>query len=431
MLVDLSRFNLKNKTVAVAISGGSDSVCLLHFLSTISTKIGFSLKAINVEHGIRGESSINDSLFVKQLCQDLGVQLLSFSVDAPAFSKQNKLSLEEGARVLRYDCFYHAIKNNFCDLVATAHHQSDNVETLLFNLFRGAGTEGVSGIEKMTKSGIIRPFINVSKDEINSYLKENNLSFVIDESNFDDKYTRNYLRQKVVPTIKQVFPNVEKSLARFCDIMETDADFLLEEAKKHISFYENKVEITPCHKALFSRAVILSLKHLGIKKDWEKNHLDDAYSLLEKENGKQINLLKGVIAVKEYDKIVLFKKTTPTTQDLPFFIGKTEFNGTIKIINANNTVNLKDGFYLDLDKIPGSAVIRTKKEGDRFTKFGGGTKSLNDYLTDKKIPIRVREGLPLLANGNEVLAVFGVAISNSVRVENDTKNIIKLEYLPK
>ncbi len=431
MLVDLSRFNLKNKTIAVAISGGSDSVCLLHFLSTLSTKIGFSLKAINVEHGIRGESSKKDSAFVKNLCATLSIPLRCFEVDAPKYCKDNSLSIEEGARALRYACFYTAIEEGFCDLVATAHHESDNFETMLFNLFRGTGMDGVKGIKEQNEKGIIRPLLKTSKREINDYLKNNNLSFVTDESNFDDKYTRNYLRNNVIPLIKEIFPNAEKSVDRFSEIIATDTEFLLEEAKKHISFYENKVEITPCHKALFSRAVIMALKSLGVKKDWEKQHLDDAFSLLEKENGKQINLLKGVVAVKEYDKIVLFKKTTPPTQELPFFIGETEFNGTIKIIKTNNTVNLKDGFYLDLDKIPNSAVIRTKKEGDRFTKFGGGTKSLNDYLTDKKVPIRLREGLPLLANGNEVLAVFGVAISNSVRVENGTKRIMKLEYLPK
>ncbi len=430
MLIDLSRFNLKNKTVAVALSGGSDSVCLLHFLSTVSTKIGFSLKAINVEHGIRGESSINDSLFVKKLCDKESVPLLSFTVDTPAFSKAEKLSLEEGARILRYNCFREAIKSGFCDLVATAHHQSDNAETLLFNLFRGSGTEGVSGIEEMTKRGIIRPFINVSKDEITAYLKENDLSFVTDESNFDDKYTRNYLRQKVVPIIKQVFPNVEKSLARFRDIMETDADFLLEEAKKHLSFYKNKVEIIPCHKALFSRAVIMALKFLGVKKDWEKKHIDDAFSLLEKENGKQINLLKGVVAVKEYDKIVLFKSKEQALKELPFFIGEQDFCGKIQISPCPIPKDLKDGFYIDVDKIPSSAVIRTKREGDVFTKFGGGTKSLGDYFTDKKIPLRERDFIPLIADGKEVLIILGVAISDKVKIDKTTNKVAKINFLP-
>ena len=430
MLVDLSRFNLKNKTVAVAISGGSDSVCLLHFLNTVSTKLGFYLKAINVEHGIRGKDSKKDSFFVKELCDKLSIPLSSFTVDTPAFCKKEKLSLEEGARILRYNCFLQSIKSGFCDLVATAHHQSDNVETLLFNLFRGSGTEGVSGIEEITNKGVIRPFINVNKDEINAYLKENNLSFVTDESNFDEKYTRNYLRQTAIPTIKQAFPNVENSLVRFRNIMETDAEFLLEQAKKHLCFYEDKVEISPCHKALFSRAVILALKFLGVKKDWEKKHVDDAFSLLEKKNGKQISLLNGIVAVKEYDKIVLFKSKEHELKELPFFMGEHDFCGKVKISPCPIPKDLKSGFYIDTNKIPSSAVIRTKREGDVFTKFGGGTKSLGDYFTDKKIPLRERDFIPLIADGKEVLVIFDVAISDKVKIDKNTKKAAKITFLP-
>ena len=215
MLANLESFNLKNKVIAVAISGGSDSVCLLHYLFSKKEEFSFTLKAINVEHGIRGESSKNDSKFVSDLCSRLNVPLRSFSVDAITYSKENNLSIEEGARSLRYGCFYTAIEEGFCDLVLTAHHESDNFETLLFNLLRGTGAEGISGIDEKTERNVIRPFIKTSKEEINSYLAKNNLAFVVDESNFDDKYTRNYLRNNVIPKIKEIFPNAEKSFERF------------------------------------------------------------------------------------------------------------------------------------------------------------------------------------------------------------------------
>ena len=430
MLANLESFNLKNKTVAVALSGGSDSICLLHFLNSKKEDFSFTLKAVNVEHGIRGESSKSDSAFVKDLCLSLSIPLYSFEVDAPTYCKENNLTLEEGARALRYNCFYKAIKEGFCDFVATAHHESDNFETLLFNLFRGTGMDGVKGIEEKTAKGIIRPLLKTSKQEINDYIKINNLSFVTDESNFDDKYTRNYLRNNVIPLIKKIFPNAERSASRFGEVISLDNDYLNEQAKKQATIYPDRVEITPCHPALFSRAVIIALKNLGVKKDWEKVHLDDTYSLLEKENGKKITLLKGVVAVKEYDKIVLYKEKTLNRNELPFSIGEKEFNGTIKISKASKDINLKDGFYLDYDKVSKNAVIRLKEEGDTFTKFGGGTKSLGDYLTDKKIPLRLRETLPLLADGKEVLAIFGVAISIKVKVDKDTKNIVKLDYEP-
>jgi tRNA(Ile)-lysidine synthase len=428
MLANLELFNLKNKTIAVALSGGSDSICLLHFLNSKKEEFSFTLKAVNVEHGIRGESSKKDSAFVKDLCEKLSIPLRIFEVDAPKYCKENNLSIEEGARALRYACFYTAIEEGFCTLVATAHHESDNFETMLFNLFRGTGMDGVKGIKEQTEKGIIRPLLKTSKQEINDYLKLNNLSFVTDESNFDDKYTRNYLRNKVIPLVEEIFPNAKKSVDRFSEIIATDNDYLNAEAEKQLTYFDGRVEILPCHKALFSRAVILALKHLGVKKDWGKVHLDDTYSLLDKENGKKINLLKGIVAVKEYDKIVLYKEKEFTKTPIPFSLGETEFNGKIIINKEKKGVNLKDGFYLDLDKIPKGAIIRTKEEGDLFTKFGGGTKSLGDYFTDKKIPLRLRDGIPLLAINNEILAIFGVAISDRVKVDNDSVNIVKLEY---
>ncbi len=430
MLANLESFNLKNKIVAVALSGGSDSICLLHFLNEKKKDFSFTLKAINVEHGIRGETSKKDSAFVKDLCATLSIPLRYFEVDAPKYCKENNFSIEEGARALRYACFYTAIEEGFCDFVATAHHESDNFETMLFNLFRGTGMDGVKGIREQTEKGIIRPLLQTSKQEINYYLKNNNLSFVTDESNFDDKYTRNYLRNNVVPIIKEIFPNAEKNAKRFSEIIATDNDYLSKESEKQLTYFDDRVEILPCHKALFSRAVILALKNLGVKKDWEKVHLDDTYSLLEKENGKKINLLQGIVAVKEYDKIVLYKEKLCEKLEVPFFVGEKEFNGTIKITKVEKGVNLKDGFYLDLDKVPNGAIIRTKKDGDYFTKFGGGTKSLGDYFTDKKIPLRLRETIPLLAENNEILAIFGVAISNTVKIDNDTKNIVQLDYKP-
>ena len=432
MLLDLSRFNLEGKVVAVALSGGSDSIALIHYMKSQQAKFHFVLRAVNVEHGIRGESSKKDSLFVSEFCSRLSLPLRSFIVDAPTYSKNNKLSLEEGARALRYQCFYEAIAEGFCDLIATAHHESDNFESLLFNLFRGTGTRGITGIDEITPKDIIRPLLHTSKEEINEYITKNNLPFVTDETNLDDKYTRNFLRLNVIPEIKKLFPTAEKSASRFCSIASLDEDYMDAEARKILSLFNERAEIPlPCHRAIFNRAIILSLKHLGIKKDWEKVHLDDCFALSSNENGKSINLLQGVVAVKEYDKLVLYKQQNYNEKEIPFALDKFDFFGkSVRITPVDKPKNLKNGFYADFDKISASAVIRTKREGDSFTKFGGGTKSLGDYLTDKKIPLRERASLPLLADGGEILAIFGVAISDKVKVDKETKQVVKLELLP-
>ena len=185
----------KKEVVAVAISGGADSVCLLHLLHTNAKALDITVKAINVEHGIRGESSLQDSQFVKDFCALINVELKSYTVNAPSFAKQKGYSLEQAARVLRYECFDNALIEGFCDKIATAHHAGDNAETVLFNILRGSALSGVCGISESAYNGkIIRPILKVTKQEISAYLKEHNLPFVFDSTNSEEKYSRNYIR---------------------------------------------------------------------------------------------------------------------------------------------------------------------------------------------------------------------------------------------
>ena len=427
MLCDLTKFNLNQKTVGVALSGGSDSVALFHFLLESRKAFGFKVCAVHVEHGIRGNDSVNDSLFVKSLCDKFGVPIIVFSVDAVSYSKEHKLSIEEGARAVRYDCFNKAISQGFCDVIATAHHQKDNAETVLFNLFRGTGLKGLTGINDV-EDKIIRPLIDTKKTEIDRYVTDNRLEFVTDQTNFDQKYSRNYIRHKILPIVEEAFLEAENSISRFSLIAKEENDYLEKQTEKIVTFFDDRVEIlTNSHVALIKRAIILALKRLGIKKDWEKIHIDDVSSLIHKENGKEISLPKGVRAVREYDKLVLFKEKPIRFSPLPvkpceFFIDNKKF-----LLQAVDTPkNLKDALYVDLDKISDKAVIRLREVGDTFTKFGGGTVSLSNYFTDKKIPIRERDSIPVIADGNEILAVFGMAISNKVKIDDNTKKIIKL-----
>ena len=187
---------------------------------TESKKFPFNVVAINVEHGIRGENSVKDTEFVKKFCDDNGVNLFCYSVDSLTYASENKLSIEQAARKLRYDCFFDALNKGLCDKVATAHHLSDLTESVLINVFRGTGIKGVVGIKNYNDK-IIRPFLNVKKQDIDEYLKENDIPFVTDETNLLDDYTRNRVRHFVVPEIKKIFPEVEKSIARFVQLWYT------------------------------------------------------------------------------------------------------------------------------------------------------------------------------------------------------------------
>lgn len=427
MHIDFDFTAFKNKTLAVALSGGSDSMALINYLYNAKDVYSFNLKAINVEHGIRGEQSFSDTAFVKDYCEKHSIPLILFSVDSKTYSKENKLSLEESARILRYSCFEKALKNGDCDVIATAHHLKDNAESVLFNLFRGAGLGGLTGIKD--RENIVRPFLAVSKEEINAYIKENDIPFVTDQTNFDESYTRNYIRKNILPAIEKAFPNYEKSLYRLSTTAREDEEYFIKKAKENVTIDGDKVKIIlPLEKAIFSRAVILALKHLGVKKDWEKKHIDDAYALSNNQTGKSIDLLSSVKVVKEYDHLTFYKKSELGAFEKPFSLtsfsyGEESF--TLSLCDKNSA-DLKSGLYFDLDKVPEGAVIRTKKDGDTFKTVNGKTKNLSDFFCEKKIPLIVRENLLVLASGSVVYAVLGVAIAEQIKIDETTKNVVKI-----
>ena len=408
MYIDFSKYSIKNQTVAVALSGGSDSMALIHFMKSQSELFGFKVIAVNVEHGIRGKESLSDSEFVENYCKKADIPLIRYSVDAPKKAQKDKLSLEQAARILRYECFADAIAKGKCDKIATAHHLSDNAETVLFNLFRGASLKGVSGIP-----------------ETNGY----DIPFVTDSTNFDTEYSRNYIRQIILPEIKKIFPEAEKRISNFSAIAKEEDDFLDSLARSYITYDGDKVFIpVSVSDVVFKRAVIVALQKLGLKKDWESVHAESVCSLKNLQNGKEISLPKNIFAIREYDKVCLSVKPDGKNElyQLPFKEGKTDFLGkTLVVSEKTDDLPLSAGLYADLSKIPENAVFRTRRNGDVFRKFGGGSKKLNDYFTDEKVPLRLRDDIPLLAAGNEILVIFGKAVSVSVKADDSTQKIIK------
>jgi tRNA(Ile)-lysidine synthase len=210
--------NLFNKgdVVAIALSGGKDSVCLFHLVLSCAKELDIEVKAINVEHGIRGQSSIDDSAFVNDFCSRLGIELKSYSVNVPEHVKKTGFSEEQSARILRYECFDNALMDGFCDKIATAHHLDDNVETVLFNLTRGTGLEGLCGIPDK-RGRFIRPILTVSRAEIEEYCRSFGIEYVTDSTNLCDDYTRNKIRHKVIPILKEINPSVVETVKRTTD----------------------------------------------------------------------------------------------------------------------------------------------------------------------------------------------------------------------
>ena len=192
---------LENITsVAVGVSGGADSMCLLHILSKLKEEYSIILKAVHINHGIRGDEAMRDENAVRAYCEKAGIELLVFHKDIPYLAKKMGLGEEECGRQVRYECFSEA----HCDAVATAHSLSDSIETLIFNLSRGTGTKGLCGIPPVRDGNIIRPLIDCTREEIENYCKENGVPYVTDSTNLTDDYKRNYIRHKIVPALSEV-----------------------------------------------------------------------------------------------------------------------------------------------------------------------------------------------------------------------------------
>ena len=423
-----------NKRICVAVSGGKDSMALLHYLNAHAKEYGITLTALNCDHGMRGEASERDSAFVAAYCGGNGIELHSFKVEKGYFKN------EEGARMWRLHCYNEVLNEGAADLIATAHHLNDNAETVLFNLARGTALSGMTGITDLPALGLIRPLIGCSRKEIDEYIEENNIPFVTDESNFTDDYTRNKIRHNVLPALEEAVPGAAGSIFRFSRLAaEYDEYFERQAEKILVDRPKHGFLIKPCEEpVIFRRAAYKCIAVWWQCKDYTAEHFNKLFELQSLENGKKFEFL-GLTAIKEEGGVAIVQDYMLKfeAEGMPFrynfdwdcecyYMGQlacAEYEkylpDALELIDPNVPTKI---LKYDVDKIPESAVIRFKREGDRFTKFGGGTKSLSDYLTDKKVPQSLRATLPLVCDGSDVLIVGGVEISDKIKVDENTRN---------
>lgn len=441
-MLDLTKVIQRNKlfsqgdVVAVACSGGIDSMTLLHYLNKNKDLFGIKIMAVNIDHKIREESA-KDSAFVMNYCKKNGIKCQKFVVDALALVKEQKLSVEEAARNARYGVFDSLLQKGIVNKFAIAHHSQDQVETILLNLFRGAGVRGARGME-LVRGKYVRPMLFTNKSEILEYAKENNIPYVVDETNGDSKYSRNFIRNEVVPTLADHWPNIEQNILNFSRLCKQDDDYIYSQIDFDSLVLEKDLVKIPLSSFIYPapiayRLVRTALEHLLATKDMEKKHIDIIRSLaLEGENGTKLSLPNNITCHKEYDYItVSIVRPKPPMQPKKFKVGTINLDNYGKLIiqKAKNFEIEKGKLKFDSDKLPKDCIIRAKEEGDIFTPYGSGTKKLKDYFIDKKIPARIRQDIPVIASGNEVYVVVGVEISDDVKIDKDTTSAYSVEKI--
>ncbi len=424
------------QVIGVGVSGGIDSMCLLHFLNEHKQELDIDVVAIHINHGIREESD-DEARFVMEKCREMGVRAYKFTIDSPKIAKDRKISIETAAREGRYGVFESLISRDVVDKIALAHHQSDQAETILMHIFRGCGVSGAKGMEPVRDKIYIRPMLPVSKQEIEDYASINNIDYVEDQSNNDIAYARNYVRNVVMKDILKKWPNAIESINNFALAVSEDDEFIKRQMDTNSLIVDDKVVQMPCSyfyqsSSIYSRMTFKALSLIGVNKDIEKKHIDMVKDLaVNMENGKMINLPFDVTVSKEYDYLT-FKNT---------YIEKPELDRPLKIENfdvAFGVVSIKrakteqigksrvKALFFDAKKVPKDARWRYREDGDVFEKFGGGTKKLKSYLIDKKVPVRLRNFIPVLASGNEVFVIAGIEVSDKVKVDENASTCYKL-----
>jgi len=423
--------------IGVACSGGRDSMALLHFLNSIKSEFDAQIIAINVDHSIREHSAL-DSQFVLDYCKEAGIKAYKFKVEALKVAKDEKMTLEQAARDARYKTFDSLVQKGLVDKIATAHHLNDQAETILLNLLRGCGLSGAKGMEPLRDKVYIKPFLETDRGEIMSYIDEYDIPYVEDETNQDNAYSRNYIRNVIMPTIRKKFKSVDRNLINFANICAEDEEFIQNKVEMGGVVRDKDITKIPLtylnfEPSVVNRIIMKCLQFYSLQ-DIEKRHINLIKNFAqESENGASIDMPFDLRIHKEYDYLTIApKKSKVEIGVFPFAKGKTYVDGfgTIRIVSSKVFNEVKPHSHtVDANKIPKNAVWRFRKQGDEFTPFGnGGTKSLKEYLIDKKIPARLRERIPVLAVDNQILIVGDIEISDSVKVDETSTQLFKIHY---
>ena len=420
--------------VGAAVSGGVDSMALLNALCNLRAQLNIIIVAYHMEHGIRGQVSENDMRFVMRECEKRNVKCVVRKADVPAMAAAEKLSVETAARHARY-AFLEA---QDADWIATAHHRDDVAETVLMNLLRGSGLAGLCGIPKK-RGRYIRPLLDISRAEIEAYAAENGVEFVRDLSNDETEYTRNYIRNEIMPRLMRVNAQAAAHIAQAARRLAEDEAALMqmardadciEEEEDGICIGLDSLAVLP--EAVKKRVVRLAFeKRFGLR-DVESKHVRDILALAEiGESGKRLDVGNGLTAVNIYGKMMIgrIKEKAYNEDSVSFFgPGRYEFGGLEFVCSLCLEPVFGDGAeYFDGDALTG-AVFRHRLEGDFIAPLGmSGTKRLSDYLSDRKVPLHMRDGMAVLAAGSEVLWAVGAGVSEKSKIKPGSR-IIKIKF---
>jgi len=435
------------ETVLVAISGGPDSTALLHALVQLRSRFRCQLRACHVHHGLRGADADADAKQAADLAKSLKVPFAKRRADVPAYARAHGLSTEAAARALRYQLLESAADRLRANRIATGHTADDQAETVLLNIIRGAGPQGLSGIP-LVRERIIRPLLEVTRAQVEQYCDFHNLSYRLDRSNLDTSFRRNRIRQEILPALAGIQPKVVAGLGRLAHILRAENEFMADQAahalREIAAQRPGEVGIACGPFAVLPRALqrrvlraaIARLK--GDELDVDLERIDALVTLATSgRTGAVVELAGGLHAELTYGELVIAPTvpqphapdrewTLPVPGDVP--IPDLGIAISARRSRAKRPPPHPTTALLDAAKIAPPLTVRTRRRGDRFTPFGmKGTVKLQDFFVNAKVPRSERSRVPLVLSGDEIIWVIGYRINERFKVRDKTRQTIRLE----
>ena len=447
----IARYGMLSRgdTILVAVSGGVDSVVLLDLLCRLVGEFSLKLAIAHLDHGLRGEDSRQDAQFVVSLAEGKDLPVIRKRIDVCQVRQEKRLGLEEASRLVRRRFLEETARKVSATRIAVGHTLNDRVETLLFNLIRGAGPTGLAGIRPMSPP-YIRPLIETTREEVLTFARAEGLAWREDRTNQDTIYTRNRIRHRIIPLLQQLNPRLLETLQRTADLLlEEDKalDVLLDRPWKDVISREEtgSVMFRRDRLARLPRELQGLLMRRGIARargnlqGIEKIHINALRHLVASPNAHGETHLPALVARIQGNELLLTTHGTTTIApyDVPIELGRTElphlgFALDLSIHPSNGSRDLsREGGAVELadaDRLHFPLHVRSRREGDRFRPLGmGQEKRLKDFLIDDRVPFYDRSALPLLCDQSQIVWVVGVRLSDAVRITEQTERVLVMQ----
>jgi tRNA(Ile)-lysidine synthase len=482
----IQRYSLisPEEIVVVGVSGGADSVCLLHVLAKWQKGLGIKLHVAHLNHQLRGVESEADAKYVSNLAGSLGIPITIDRQDVAAYRIERNFSVEEAARELRYAFLARVAREVGANRIAMGHTRDDQVETILMHILRGTGITGLCGLApcspmvydspgislpaKQSNLLVIRPLLDVTREETMSYCQEHQLDPRIDSSNRSLSFFRNRLRLQLLPLLRQYNPSVDQALLRLADIAKEDNAFIEQQAselwnevarQENNAIYLDRRQIASLPIALQRQLLRVAVTKLaGDTRDIEASHIEAARSLLNKQVGKKIFLPRELVCHGEYNELVITSTAKqshlptcpfpPLSGEFPLKVpGKTVFPGwsviasigeeRVDSLSLRGVLSTSEGTcqsnlvaVFDLHKTGTELFVRQRQPGDRFQPLGMSMpKKLYEFMVDAKIPRSWRSRIPIVCSPQQIIWVAGWRIDDRVKTTEASKEILRLEFI--